>query len=165
MPIGLFKWREAPSFEILRKEKHRRRIDTDFEYGVPCEATSVMDLALLKMVKERNASLTAQVPRDHRSFEVELEKRIADAGISEDHYTKKALQLALMQTSDEQNWSLFRDHTEFDPHSRTFSIDKVKETLARLAEYGMFTTVSGRNVKITAKGGLRNVLFNSSLYE
>jgi hypothetical protein len=163
MPTSLFKWREPPSFENLRRENHRRKVETDVKYGTPCEATSPLDLYLLRLLQEKNDRLRVQAPNDHLSFESELKSRIESSGVTADYYTTKLIEYALLHTRRCNSWGIFRDYSDNNPHSQRLA--RFKSTLAMLAEYRMFTTVSGKTVKVTLRGGLRNLFVSSPLFE
>jgi hypothetical protein len=62
IPIKNWKWRSPPSFKCLRRENHKRWLVTNTTPGTPSEATSVLDLALAKVIPSRRAIIKTALP-------------------------------------------------------------------------------------------------------
>lgn len=162
MPTKYFKWRSAPSFEILRNEVHRKKLTIDTKYGTPSEQTSTVDLYLLQLLHERKSRLKVTAPLDHQTFESQLQKRVDLADITPDHYTQKVMELALMKTHH-QGFSLFKDYNRVSPHSARTA--PIKACLSYCSEFNMFPTIAGKRVNVTLVAGLRKFLCISPLVE
>lgn len=155
MPLERFKWFRPQSFEPLRAQNVATPYEINTTAGPPTEATSPLDLKLLREYDRLDKILGSKTPSYHKTFAAQLRKRVADAGVDEHYYTRKVLLLALVLTHRTHCNRIFRDHNRRNPHTTTESDAAFKTMVSKLAEQGMFESLAGKTVHTTLRGGLR----------
>jgi hypothetical protein len=127
------------------------------KYGVPCEGFSTLSFYLLHLLNEINSQIRGSKPRDHVEFENDLKGRALAAGIDENHYLLKTLELAVMETKQSFcTYELFRDWEYYDWTSDWTSA--LKKNLSLYASFGMYKTLAGAEVKVELDAGLRRFM-------